>query len=106
VLGFLKFAVLASLLLLPACTRNEPGKMAQDAKQSVKDKATDGSSRSQTDSLKGIQDLDGAWRLEEVEFGPNVAGEEALNSTARLQMTHLCGCFLWDFVACAFRLWW
>jgi hypothetical protein len=27
------------------------------------------------------------------------------NSTARLQMTHLCRCFLWDFIACSFRRW-
>jgi uncharacterized protein (TIGR03067 family) len=78
---FFNLAILASLLFLSACNKNEPAEMNPDAKQTGKNKPAAGISEGQADKPKSATDLDGVWRLVEVEFGPNVAGEEALKST-------------------------
>ena len=46
-----------------------------------------------------------SWRCYYFDHEPQ-AEVELLNSTARLQMTHLCRRFLCDFAACSLRRWW
>jgi uncharacterized protein (TIGR03067 family) len=55
--------------------------MNQDTKQSGKNKPAAGVRGGQADNLNSANDLDGVWRLEAVEFGPNIAGKEALKGT-------------------------
>lgn len=80
--SFITLAVLASFLFLSACTKSDPTEGTQGAKQSAQDKPAAEASAGPRDKPKTSHQLDGRWRLVEVEFGPNTAGEEALKGTS------------------------
>jgi uncharacterized protein (TIGR03067 family) len=78
---FVNLAILLALLFLSACAKNEPAGRNEDTKRLGKDKPAAEVSAGPTDQPTSAQNLDGTWRLVEVEFGPNIAGEEALEGT-------------------------